>query len=353
MGAVKQLLPLNGRPLLQHVLDTVQASQADDVIVVLGHAADRIQQQIQFNGARVVVNENHASGMGTSLKAGLGAMNPDAEAVLVVLADQPFVKPATLDRLIAEHRASNAHVVIPTYRGFRGNPVLIDRSLFPEMMSLNGDVGCRAIFGNHLERVVKLPLDDAGVLVDIDRQSDFEELSQSRVGKKVELPPLEHAATRAIELVNSPELVVVGRDDVALALARLARAMRFRVTLVDPFLTVKDVPEADRILHVLDFRLLEDNPDRPVVVASRGACDEEAIEQALMIKSSYVGLVASRKRGEEVRRALRVEGIAEDALARICVPAGLDIDAETPEEIALSILAQVTVERRGRAKEGA
>jgi molybdenum cofactor cytidylyltransferase len=110
-----------------------------------------IGQEIDVRDARVVINEGFQQGMGTSLKAGLSAVDAQAEAALIVLADQPLVRPATLDQLMTEHQSSKAQIVIPTYRGFRGNPVLLDRSVFPEVMALNGDIGCRAIFGNHLQ----------------------------------------------------------------------------------------------------------------------------------------------------------------------------------------------------------
>jgi len=83
-------------------------------------------------------------------------------------------------------------------------------------------------------------------------------------------------------------------------------------------------------------------------VASRGACDEEAIEQALEVNSVYVALVANRKRGEEVLRSLKMRGIRPERLARVRVPAGLEIGADTAEEIALSIMAEIVAERRKR-----
>jgi len=102
------------------------------------------------------------------------------------------------------------------------------------------------------------------------------------------------------------------------------------------------------MLRVLDFSMLAPNPDRHVLVASRGACDEEAIEQALGANSVYVALLANRKRGEEILRGLRMKGIAAEKLASVRVPAGLEIGADTPEEIALSIMAEIGSERRKR-----
>src|SRR6185369_1949560 len=83
----------------------------------------------------------------------------ETNAALVVLADQPFVRPETLNKLIACHEQSRPQIIIPMYKGFRGNPVLLDRVVFPELSALSGDVGCRAIFGSHTENIHKLELE--------------------------------------------------------------------------------------------------------------------------------------------------------------------------------------------------
>jgi molybdenum cofactor cytidylyltransferase len=357
MGAVKQLLRLDDRPLLQHVLDHVCASGVSEIVLVLGASAGAIRREIDPHNSRVVINDSYIEGMGSSLKTGLAAVELEAEAAIIVLADQPFVQPATLDRLITEHHRSKAQIVIPTYRGFRGNPVLLDRSVFLEVMALNGDIGCRAIFGSHVEGIVKLPVDDVGILLDIDRQSDLKALRHSSSRMEIERPLLESADLDGRQLADAtsmqPELIIVGRDAMAVALAKLGQLLRFTVTVVDPLLNVDELPQADRILHTLDFSLLAANPDRNVVVASRGACDEEAIEQALKVNSGYVALVANKKRGEEVLRSLQMKGIEADKLTGVRVPAGVEIGATSPEEIALSIMAEIVSERSGRAAGGA
>lgn len=355
MGSAKQLLRLDGRPLLQHVLDNVRASHVKEIILVLGASADVIRGEIETDIERVVLNEHYRDGIGTSLKAGLSAVNSEAGAALIVLADQPFVRPETLNQLIAEHRRSKAEIVIPLYRGFRGNPVLLDRAVFPEVMALGGDIGCRAIFGDHLDGIVKLAVEDVGILLDIDRKSDFEALRSISSRTEREKALLETADLQGREVPAAaeaqPELVIVGRDQMAVVLAKLARLLHFTVTIVDPLLCIAELPEADRVLHALDFSLLGPNLDRYVVVASRGSCDEEAIVQALEANSAYVALVANRRRGEEVMRGLRLKGVTEEKLNHLRVPAGLPIGAKTPEEIALSIMAEIVSHRRQEVRD--
>jgi len=168
-GQCKQLMRLGEKALLQHVLDNLAHSKIDDVVVVLGARADEIREQIQFGKARTIMNPDYANGMSTSIQAGLRAI--DSDAAMIVLADQPLVASRTLDLLIDEYRRSKPSVVIPTFNGFRGNPVIVDRSLFAEMMTIRGDIGCRSIFGNH--PVHLLPVDDRGVVTDIDTPEDL------------------------------------------------------------------------------------------------------------------------------------------------------------------------------------
>ena len=168
-GQCKQLMRHGEKALLQHVLDNLAQSTIDEVVVVLGARADEIREQIQFGKARVIMNPDYANGMSTSIQAGLRAINSDA--AMIVLADQPFVTSRTLDALLDEYRRTRASVLIPTYNGFRGNPVIVGKSLFPEMMEIRGDTGCRAIFGDHA--VTKLAVDDRGVITDIDTMEDY------------------------------------------------------------------------------------------------------------------------------------------------------------------------------------
>ena len=353
MGSPKQLLRIDGKTVLEHTLKNVRASVVDEIVLVLGHAADAVEKEISTEGIKVVRNEGYQQGMGTSLRAGLAAVDPEAKAALIVLADQPFVQPATLNRLIDYHASVQPQIVIPTYRGFRGNPVLLDRSIFPELRELSGDVGCRAIFGSHTENIRKLAVDDAGILLDIDSREDFDELT-SAAGQSERKKPREHDTplleSREDLAAKAPELVVVGRDEVAQALAELGSIMNFTVTVVDPLLRLAGLPEADRALHAMDFSLLPASDERYVVVASRGQFDEEAVEQALRANADYVALLANKKRAQELMASLRVQGIAAEKLAAVRAPAGLDIGAESPEEIALSIMAEIVAERRRRGK---
>jgi molybdenum cofactor cytidylyltransferase len=345
----KQVLRWAGKPLVQHTLDNIQRSRVDEIVLVLGFAADAVLQQIATDGVRVIMNSDYAQGMGTSLRTGLSVLSSSAKAAFVLLADQPFVRPETLDQMITSHRESAAEITIPLFKGFRGNPVLLDRAVFPELMGLSGDVGCRAIFGSHTQGIHKIDVADPGILLDVDSLEDFEKMTQP--GLAAELASLPNLESKEGLPAGRAELVIVGRDAVARALAKLARILQFTVTLVDPFLLLHDVSEADRVLRVLDFERLP-AAERYVVVASRGQCDEEAVEQGLRGKAAYVALLANKKRAQEVMDNLRGQGISEHMLNSVCSPAGLEIGAESPEEIALSVLAEIVAKRSKRVRRG-
>jgi len=346
MGSIKQLLPFNGKSLLENVLENVRRSRVDEIVLVLGFSAETIRRTIPLDHVRIVLNDAYREGMGTSVRAGISQVSSQAEAALVVLADQPFVKSDTIDQLIRVYREQKPQIVIPTYQGFRGNPVLLDRSVFSELMNLSGDIGCRAIFGGHSENILKTPVEDIGVLLDIDTQVDLETFQQAHTRGELGSGLLESADLAGREVAAGPQLVVVGQEMVAQTLVSLGRLMKFTVTVIDPFLTIDQAPGAHRVLHALDFSRLPSAEESYVVVASRGRFDEEAVEQALDAGSAYVALVANRKRAQQILGSLVNKGADPEKLARLRVPAGIEIGAESPEEIALSIMAEIIAERR-------
>lgn len=144
-----------------------------DIVLVLGSAADDIVEDISLEGVRVKINSAYADGIATSVRAGLEELRSKCEAALIFLADQPMVLPATVTHLIAKYQELRPPAVIPTYGGQRGNPVLLDRSLFPKAMALEGDEGFRRILQG-LPNVLCVEVDDPGVLIDIDTNEDLE-----------------------------------------------------------------------------------------------------------------------------------------------------------------------------------
>ena len=179
-GGPKQLADWVGRPLLEHVVDQVGGwPQVDDIYAVLGANAGRIMEQVDLSGAAAVV-ENHEwrEGIASSLRAGLDALMGDrgAEAALVVLADQPMVPAAAVERLFEARRRSGRPVILPLYRFRRGHPVLLDRWLWPRLIAgLEGDQGARNLFLSRPEWVEEVILGEDAPR-DIDTPEDLKRL---------------------------------------------------------------------------------------------------------------------------------------------------------------------------------
>ena len=143
-----------------------------------------------------------------------------------------------------------------------------------------------------------------------------------------------------------PELVVIGQSPMARSLAVLGDSLGFRVCACDPSATTELFPDAETLVQQLEATKGMIGPRSYVVVATMGHYDEEALEEVLSGQAGYVGLVASPRRGRAVIDYLQARGVPPEALQRVKYPAGLDIGAETPEEIALSILTEIVQRMR-------
>ena len=148
-----------------------------------------------------------------------------------------------------------------------------------------------------------------------------------------------------------PELIVIGQSPTARSLTVLGDSVGFRVSVCDPDASEELFPAADALVQELEAVRGMIGPRSCVVVATMGHYDEDALEAALCGQASYVGLVASPKRGKAVIDYLRAKGVSSEALDGVKYPAGLDIGAKTPEEVALSILTEI-VQRMRAAGEG-
>jgi xanthine dehydrogenase accessory factor len=150
--------------------------------------------------------------------------------------------------------------------------------------------------------------------------------------------------------IAAPQLWVIGTTPIAGALARLGSVAGWQVTVIDPIADADAFPAADRVVASADIRGLDPEASPYVVVASQGIWDEEAVGLSLTREVSYLGLVASPTRAGVVRDWLREETtLGDERIAALRAPAGLDLGAETAEEVALSILAELVQVRRGRA----
>lgn len=178
LGRPKQLLDWGGRPLLEGVVAAVHVWPVTPVVVVLGAHAEEILDRVDLGGALVVVNPEWEEGVASSLRVGfdLLARERGAEWAFVALGDQPRIPPDVPEALLAAAGESGRGAIVPVYRYQRGNPVLLGRSLWPRMMSLQGDAGAAALLQAHPGWVLEVRVDHP-VPADVDLPEDIQDLS--------------------------------------------------------------------------------------------------------------------------------------------------------------------------------
>ena len=168
-GPNKLLAEIGGRPLVRIVVEAALASRARPVIVVTGHQREGVEAALGGLPVDFVQNPNFANGLSSSLRAGIAALPAQADAVIVCLGDMPQVEAPMVDRLIgALDPDKGALIAVPTIEGQRGNPVVWSRRFFPDLMTVEGDIGARHLIGRYSEAVVEVPLTGTAALTDID-----------------------------------------------------------------------------------------------------------------------------------------------------------------------------------------
>lgn len=179
MGARnKLLLPLDGKPLVWHTAGNATAAGLGPVFVVTGHQGSAVQAALDDFAVRFIDNPNFAQGMSTSLRAGLAALPREVEACLIMLGDMPLIDSGII-RTIAEEGRENpaASAIVPVMNGVWAHPVLLRRSLFTDVMMLEGDTGARKILKSRSD-VHCIAIDDAAILADADTPDAYGEIQR-------------------------------------------------------------------------------------------------------------------------------------------------------------------------------
>jgi molybdenum cofactor cytidylyltransferase len=173
-GPNKLLAEADKEPLVVHAVKAALASQAVEVVVVLGHMADEVRAAIEKavpagSRLRFLTNPDFADGLSTSVRSGIAALGPTIDAAIVQLGDMPGVNAPLLDRLMAAFNPVEGRTIcVPTVGGKRGNPVLWARRFFPEMASLSGDSGAKHLIGEHADLVCEVEMSGQAAVTDID-----------------------------------------------------------------------------------------------------------------------------------------------------------------------------------------
>ena len=181
-GPPKQLLPYRGTTLLGWVVDQSQrAASLDEVVVVLGRAADEIREQVDFGVARVVENPVFGEGCSSSYRAGIGAINSESQAIMIILGDLPGVTPEVINRLAEAWRNEESPIALCSYVGRKGHPMIFARSMFPQLLDLHGDKAAWKLVDANPGLVKEVDL-DLPYPDNINTPEDFERLTAANPG---------------------------------------------------------------------------------------------------------------------------------------------------------------------------
>jgi molybdenum cofactor cytidylyltransferase len=177
MGRNKLLLEIAGETLVRRVVRAALGAGLDRVVVVLGHDEARVRAQLDGLPCETVVNADHARGAGTSLQAGVRhvAADADADAVVIVLADMPFVTAEMIAALADRYRATRAPVVFSRYGDVQAPPTLYDRSLFPELLAIDDDRGGKEVVRRHQAEAAGMDWPESA-LHDVDSPADYDRI---------------------------------------------------------------------------------------------------------------------------------------------------------------------------------
>lgn len=174
MGTPKALLHYQGQTFLERGCAAFLTAGVGELVVVLGARAEELRGAVPVHPAiRVVVNTHAFQGQLSSLLVGIGALSPASEAAVVNLVDHPLVTAETIQALIAAFRLTPAPILIASYRGRRGHPVLFSHGVYGELLAAPLDQGAKAVVRKDPTRVWEIPLDDPGILADIDTPEDY------------------------------------------------------------------------------------------------------------------------------------------------------------------------------------
>jgi molybdenum cofactor cytidylyltransferase len=178
MGSPKALIPYHGLTFVEHLLAATRLPRIGETRVVLGAGAEEIRGRLPVKDSQIVINDAWESGPLTSIQAGLRSLPEDGvEAALICPVDHPLVTLRLIGAIVAAFDRSGKAIVLPTYLGRRGHPVLFASRLFSELMGAPLDVGARAVVRAHRGEIEEVPTEEEGVVLNL---NDPEALARLR-----------------------------------------------------------------------------------------------------------------------------------------------------------------------------
>jgi len=176
MGEFKQLLTLGTKSFVEHCTDNILASRVDEVIIVTGHRALEVRGAVANRPVRFAHNADYRLGMASSIKCGFAALSEGSQACVVALVDQPKIGADVIDLVIDCYTKSTAKIVIPTYMGRNGHPILLDNRLKYEILGMDPEQGLRQVVHAHGNEVARVEVYSEAVLEDCDLPEDYQRI---------------------------------------------------------------------------------------------------------------------------------------------------------------------------------
>ena len=174
-GKNKLTKEIQGIPLIKLSAKNILASSINELIIVLGHQKEIIEKLIAKNEKiKIVFNKNFESGMASSIKTGLNHLSEKSEAFFICLGDMPLVNHNIYNQLIKSK--NNKEIIVPTYKGQQGNPVLFDKSMKEKVIDISGDVGAKKILELNKDKILNLEINDQSITKGFNTQGDFSSL---------------------------------------------------------------------------------------------------------------------------------------------------------------------------------
>jgi molybdenum cofactor cytidylyltransferase len=179
MGSPKALLPYQGRPFLEHLLDITRHPSIGVRRVVLGAHAEPIAKAVHLSADEIVINEDWNAGQLSSIHAALRSLPEGTEGMLLCLIDHPLVSAALVQELMERFLATRKLIVVPVYEGRRGHPVIFSSALYGELLRAPLGIGARAVVWAHAADVEELRTNEEGCILNLNDPDAFEKLTNA------------------------------------------------------------------------------------------------------------------------------------------------------------------------------
>ena len=175
MGRPKALLEFHGRTFLEHILDAISRSSIEHTSIVVGHHRSAIESRVQVPS--MIFNPDYERGMVTSLQTGIRALPAESIGAFLFLVDHPVVETETIEAMIPS--SAPDRIIQPTYKGRRGHPVFLGADVLKEILQLPSTQGADVVVRRDPGRIIEIPINAPGILIDVDTPEEYEKLRES------------------------------------------------------------------------------------------------------------------------------------------------------------------------------